>query len=644
MFGLHRSTASFRGTDPRAGERGQVLIVAALMLTVLLGFVALTFDVGRLVSEHRYLQNAADAAVLAAGNDLGAGNTTDHATTTARALLVVDLATPPGGAATQPATTPVYAAGHAGDPKYLIDGIIVTASDIRIAISENVPLTFGNVVGVSSTTISASAHATMPVTGLLPVVAKAYWGAIPGPNISNPSPCTNNNFYYAFATADTACMGTTSSNAGRTDPTPGAAFNAGSPNNDPSHHGPIFTLVGQGADANISPGGNSFRGFVALDIRNFSSSNSQIYYNGLSSGLSVNATKNFEANWVQNGYPGPAFPNITSPPSPDLQVGVLDGTSSGIVVNPISTRYNVGDEVPVIVYSGIVQSIPDFTPIPPNTITLNNTGTLASAGTGSIQCNNAFSGQVTFSTLADTYDPTNIMNTGTLLGGTNPITYASNPTTPTTSGVSFSLSNISTSSAPTGVYPVWVQSQAGSPYLTTKLSVMYLNVGTVTHDFNATAAATSVTAANPGDTVTMDVTIKDTSNSGSYGSNVALSVDDTMGMTDTFSAATVTPTASGVTSTLTINTGAVAAGDYDIVIRATGINAFGHPVTRLLPLTVKVATTSSGGNYVDIIGYSVVRIVSSDSNSVTAYAIEPVVSSPGDARMERGTTPVLAAW
>jgi Flp pilus assembly protein TadG len=51
-------------------EDGQMLVLGALFMTVLLGFGALAIDVGRLAVEKSHLQNALDAAALAAVQDL----------------------------------------------------------------------------------------------------------------------------------------------------------------------------------------------------------------------------------------------------------------------------------------------------------------------------------------------------------------------------------------------------------------------------------------------------------------------------------------------------------------------------------------------------------------------------------------------
>jgi len=53
-------------TRIRAGEHGQVLVIAALLMTALVGFLALVVDVGNAYAQRRYMQNGADAAALAA--------------------------------------------------------------------------------------------------------------------------------------------------------------------------------------------------------------------------------------------------------------------------------------------------------------------------------------------------------------------------------------------------------------------------------------------------------------------------------------------------------------------------------------------------------------------------------------------------
>src|ERR1017187_4790287 len=53
----------------RRDEHGQVLVLTALCMTILFGFMALAIDVGLLFNDKRKLQNAADAAATSAAID-----------------------------------------------------------------------------------------------------------------------------------------------------------------------------------------------------------------------------------------------------------------------------------------------------------------------------------------------------------------------------------------------------------------------------------------------------------------------------------------------------------------------------------------------------------------------------------------------
>ena len=55
-------------------RRGAVMPILCVLLTTLLGFVALTYDIGRTAVVRGQLQNAADAAALAAASSLGTDN------------------------------------------------------------------------------------------------------------------------------------------------------------------------------------------------------------------------------------------------------------------------------------------------------------------------------------------------------------------------------------------------------------------------------------------------------------------------------------------------------------------------------------------------------------------------------------------
>jgi hypothetical protein len=76
------------GRNPRRGERGQILILGALMMTVMIGFLALVIDVGNAYAQRRFVQNGADAAAVAAARLLA--NNLDTGTADASVVAVVN--------------------------------------------------------------------------------------------------------------------------------------------------------------------------------------------------------------------------------------------------------------------------------------------------------------------------------------------------------------------------------------------------------------------------------------------------------------------------------------------------------------------------------------------------------------------------
>jgi hypothetical protein len=639
------------GAGQRGGrpDHGQVLVIFAMALVVLFGAAGLAFDVGRFYSERRFLQNAADAAALAAANGLIRGETSAQADIRAREVLTANFARSPSGVAPSlPPATPVYADGHAGEPEHLINGILIGSSEIRVAVQNNVGYTFGRIVGLNQNTIGGQAR-VMTNGNMLPVAVRRYVN-LPGPNAGAAAPCPGNQtqFMDFFATTNTSCLGSETDVALRTEPSAGSAFDSSNPGSDPTNHGPVVAILGQGAQPN---NGADFRGFIALDIRNFASAGSQLYYNGVTASTGSNTLKAMEANWVTvGGYPGPQFPPATTPPDPNDQVATMSGNSTGIVIDEVIKRFVPGDEVLIAVYPGNVMSVPDFTITQPATIApLPTTGTVAAPGSIKVSRNQAFGGVVTLSTLADTLDPNNPMVLGTLAGGAAPVTYSPNPVTPSLgSGQTVDLQNMTTVGAADGIYTLWIQGQAGSPYLTTKWEPMAIQVGTVNRDFSITSDASIGAAANVGDSVSFELELKRIG--AAYGAGVGLSLDGPLptgiGATS-FSPSTVTPTSSGADSTLTINTGTMSPGRHRVVVRATGLNGdtTPRPVTHLLQLWIDVATgESSNQDYVDIVGFAVMRIVSVDTNTVSAYAITPVIPDPNDFRLRRGQVARLVPW
>jgi hypothetical protein len=632
----------------RAGDRrsagGQVLVLFALSIVGIMAAAGLAFDIGRFYSEKRFLQNAADAGALAVANALIRGESAADAEAEARDILARNLLNSPSGTPARVATTPEYAVGHPGDPTYLTSGILINGTDIRVAVTSDVGYTFGRVVGLDSTAVGGTAR--VRTNGdLLPIAVRHYINA-PGPYAGASAPCdgASNQFQDLLSTENTACLGSTTDGSLRSTPNAGLPFNASDPGNDPANHGPIIALVGQGA----APGNNaSFRGFVALDIRNFGSATSNVFYNGVTAGTNSNTLKAMQAAWVAAGYPGPAFPPVTSPPDPNDQVAIMDGNSAGIIVDAIGERYRPGDEVLAAVYSGTTMTIPDFSFTVANTVTIGTTQTRNNAITMQVTKNNAFSGVVTTSAFADWGDPTTPYGT-TLL----PLTFSPSPATPNTT---ITWTSFGTAGAPTGIFPLWVQGHSSSPYLTDHYYPVAVNIGGVARDFSSSGAGSVISTTATGMTGTGTMTFSTPNNNATYfGGTVTLSVEggpQSNGVLPTgMGAVSVSPSTvtlnkgQSQTVTVSVNGGTLGPGEYPLTVRATGTNSAGQPVTRMIPFTFDVATAGTSSEYVDIQGFAVFRIAAANSNSITGYAISGVYGDMNDPALRRGQVARLVPW
>jgi Flp pilus assembly protein TadG len=641
-----------RGRRRPDGARGQVLVIFALFLVAIMAAAGLAFDIGRFYSERRYLQNAADAGALAIANALIRGETSTDAEAEGRDVLVRNLAGSPTGTAASVATTPVYAAGHAGDPEYLTSGVLITSSgDVRVAIKSDVTYTFGRVIGLGSAVVGGQARVASK-GDLLPVAVRHYINA-PGPFAGAVAPCdgNTNHFQDLMATADTSCLGSTTDGSLRSTPNPGSAYNAAAPDDNPSNHGPIIALVGQGATPSNAA---SFRGFVALDIRNFQyqTPSSNVFYNGVTAGTGANVLKDLEAGWVAAGYPGPDFPPAVVPPDPDDQVGIIDGNSTGVVVDEIDLRYDPGAEVLAAVYSGTVQSIPDFAYQVASTATINTNQNRDNAITMTVTKNASFTGVVETFVIPDWNDPASPYGTSL-----SPITFSPSPLAP---DGTVTWTTFNTSSAPQGVYTVWIQGHSSDPVLLDHYYPVGISIGSVNRDFSTSSGAT-VALATTGSTGSATLDVSTANNNGTYfGGTVNLSIEggpDAAGvMPSGIGAVSVSPSSitlnkgTSQTATISVNGGTLGPGVYSLTLRVTGTNSTGQPVTRLVPITVTIATASTSNEYVDILGFATFRLTCTPSvtgcpaNSIEGYAISGVYADMNDPALRRGQVARLVPW
>ena len=605
----------------------------------------LAFDVGRFYSERRFLQNAADAGALAVANALTRGESNTSAEAMGRDVLTRNLLGSPVGTAAVVATTPEYETGYPGDPVHLTSGILITGGEVRVAVYSDVHYTFGRAVGLSDARIGAQAR--VDTTGdLLPIAIRHYINA-PGPFVGAVEPCDGNinHFQDLVATANTSCLGSETNGSLRSTPNPGAAFNATTPGDDPVNHGPIIALVGQGAAPSNAA---SFRGFVALDIRNFQSQTppSNVFYNGVTAGTNANTLKALEAGWVATGYPGPNFPPVIAPPDPNDQIGIIDGNSSGIIIDAINARYDAGNEILAAVYSGTVQSIPDFSYTVASTVTINTNQNRSNSITMTVTKNAAFTGLVSTSAFKDWGDVANPYGT-TLL----PLTLSPSPITP---NGTVTWTQFQTSGAPQGIYTVWIQGNSSSPMLLDHFYPVAIAIGSVNRDFS-TSAGTTIALASTGATGTTTVNVNTSNNNGTFfGGTVNLSIEggaDANGVLPAgIGALSVSPPsvmlAKGISEnvSLSVNGGTLGPGVYSLTLRVTGTNSAGQSVTRLVPITLTIATASTASEYVDILGFAVFRITSADSNAINGYAISGVYSDMNAPELRRGQVARLVPW
>ena len=122
-------------------ERGQVLLMFVILLPVILGAVGFAVDVGFVAVNRRDLQNAADAAALAAVQELpDAGEALD---------LAYEYAEKNGFVDGLDGVTVSVTTSYGGD-----------AEKVEVTITRSVPTVFMSVVGVSETDVGARAVAS----------------------------------------------------------------------------------------------------------------------------------------------------------------------------------------------------------------------------------------------------------------------------------------------------------------------------------------------------------------------------------------------------------------------------------------------------------------------------------------------------
>ena len=127
-------------TTRQSPESGQTLAIFPLALAALIGFLALTFDIGMMALERRSTQNAADAAALAGAQMLP--DNPDAAIADATAYAVLNgISAEELGAVT-------------------VSSTYVSNDTIKVTLSRDVDFVFAPALGLMSSTVNVSATAS----------------------------------------------------------------------------------------------------------------------------------------------------------------------------------------------------------------------------------------------------------------------------------------------------------------------------------------------------------------------------------------------------------------------------------------------------------------------------------------------------
>lgn len=146
----------------RQDERGQVLVLTALSLTVIIGFVAFATDVGLMLRQRRIAQTVADAAAVAAANESLAESTPSTVTSSMYAAAYADAVlngfTPGSSNGSTNSSTGVTMTINVA-PSITVSGYN-SAGYIQAMVSLNTPTSFMKILGFNLLNVSAQAIAS----------------------------------------------------------------------------------------------------------------------------------------------------------------------------------------------------------------------------------------------------------------------------------------------------------------------------------------------------------------------------------------------------------------------------------------------------------------------------------------------------
>jgi Flp pilus assembly protein TadG len=177
-------------------EDGSIAIMVGLLLVVLVGIGSLVLDVGNLFWERRQLQNSADAAALAAAQDLTSGE--DAATALATARTFADENNTRGAHVAPPGSP---------DPGFFVDtnSVTVTAQTGSVAAPGELQSFLASVIGVDTYATEATATASWGFIGGAATVpltfSRCEWDFMTGGSVAGLPTDVRTVYFHSSQTA-----------------------------------------------------------------------------------------------------------------------------------------------------------------------------------------------------------------------------------------------------------------------------------------------------------------------------------------------------------------------------------------------------------------------------------------------------------
>src|SRR5438552_12624768 len=196
------NTMKIRSGRHSRHSRGQVLVLSALMLTVLIGFVGLAADTGYFFDYRRRMTAAADSAAVAAALEVKRNPTSTQVTTVARAAATASGFTDGTNGITVAVNRPPVSGDNVGNNKY-----------VEVLINRPTPTFFMRALNVAAATVGARAVAGPGGAGdgciyvLNPSSSSTLkLSTSSGLNMPNCGVIVNSSSNTAMTTSGTACL------------------------------------------------------------------------------------------------------------------------------------------------------------------------------------------------------------------------------------------------------------------------------------------------------------------------------------------------------------------------------------------------------------------------------------------------------